>query len=60
MEIFYPVDSQRLPVETIQELNGQIFDGWDDGDMPFNDIDNEVEGLTIITEKEFFQTELEF
>ena len=60
MEIFYPADSERLPVETIQELNGQIFDGWDDGDMPTELIDNEFESLTIITEEEFLQSELEF
>ena len=58
MEIFYPADSARLPAETIQELNEQIFDGWDDGDMPFEDNDNPVEGLTIITEEEFLEGEL--
>ena len=57
MEMFYPADSQRLPVETIQELNGQIFEGWDDGDMPFNDNDNEFETRSTISKEEFFEWE---
>ena len=59
MEIFYPVDSARLPIETIRELDTVIFDGWDDGDMPFEDNDDPFEGLRIITEEEFINRELE-
>jgi len=60
MELFYYADSKRLPLEDIQELNDVIFDGWDDGDMPFNDTDNPLEGLRVISEEEFLQSELEF
>lgn len=58
MEIFYPVDSPRLPVEIIQELNEQLFDSWDDGGVHFEDNDNPIEGLSIITEEEFLEGEL--
>jgi len=60
MELIYYADSKRLPLEDIRELNDVIFDGWDDGDMPFNDTDNPLEGLRVISEEEFLQSELEF
>lgn len=58
MEIFYPADSARLPVETISDLNAEIFEGWEDGDMPFLDSDNMPEHMRIITENEFIEGEL--
>ena len=60
MEIFYPADSARLPVETIQELNEQLFGYYDEWAEYNTDIDEEFETLSIITEEEFLQSELEF
>lgn len=58
MEIFYPADSARLPVETIQELNEQLFGYYDEWAEYNTDIDNEFETLSIITEEEFLEGEL--
>ena len=60
MELYYFADSSRLALQDIKDLNNQLFDGWDDGDMPFNDTDNPLEGLRVISEEEFLQSELEF
>lgn len=58
MELYYTADSKRLSTEDIQELNASLFEGWEDGGMPFNDIDNPIEGLSVITEEEFINMEI--
>lgn len=60
MEIFYPADSARLPVETVSEINEQLFGYYDEWAEYNTDIDNEFETLSIISEEEFLQSELEF
>lgn len=59
MEIFYPADSARLPVETIRELNEQLFGYYDEWAEYNTDIDNELETLSIITDEEFIANEME-
>lgn len=58
MEIFYPVDSPRLPIETIQVINEQLFGYYDEWAEYNTEIDNEFDGLSIITEEEFLEGEL--
>lgn len=58
MEVFYFADSERLNIEDIKTLNSDLFAGWDDGDMPFNDSDILPEHMHIITDEEFINGEL--
>lgn len=60
MELFYSADSKQPSTEIISDLNTEIFNGWDDGDMPLNDSDDMPNHIYILTEEEIINNDLSF